>query len=118
MAIGSGALREEIVDILNNINLSEYFEFIVSADEVEQCKPNPEVYLKVLENFNINLNNKIKPEECVVIEDAPHGVMAAKSAGMKCIAVTNSKSDTEISGADLVVDSLSELDIHTLNSRI
>ncbi len=106
LAIGSGALRAEIVQILRAVALDEYFKIIVAADDVLECKPNPEVYNKVLNNINIENNKIIMPSECVVIEDSVYGVMAAKSAGMKCIAITNSYSSDQLNQADIVVDIL------------
>jgi beta-phosphoglucomutase-like phosphatase (HAD superfamily) len=56
----------------------------------------------------------IKPTNCVVIEDAPNGIQAAKAAGAKCIAVTNSTSAANLSQADLVCDSLEQIDLETI----
>ena len=106
LAIGSGALRTEIVQILKAVSLDEYFKIIVAADDVLECKPNPEVYNKVLNNINIENNKIIMTSDCVVIEDSIYGVMAAKSAGMKCVAVTNSYSSDQLNEADIIVDIL------------
>lgn len=110
VAIGSGALRSEIEIILKQTGLEEYFDFIVSADEVENCKPAPEVYIKVLKQLN-KINSKvIEPSECLVFEDAIHGIQAAKAAGMQCVAVTNSYKENELGIADLVINSFEEID--------
>lgn len=109
-AIGSGALRSEIVLILEYTQLAEYFDFVVSADEVVKCKPDPEVYLKVLNEFNIQRRKKLLPKECLVFEDALHGIAAAKSAGMNCVAVSNSYSKDEIKDADFVISSFDKID--------
>ncbi|MGH7884991.1 MAG: HAD family hydrolase [Thermodesulfobacteriota bacterium] len=115
-AIGSGALRSEIVLILKYTGLAEYFDFIVSADEVENCKPDPQVYLKVLNQFNIGRGKKLLPIECLVFEDALHGIAAAKSAGMNCVGVSNSYSGDEILGADFVISSFEKIDEGFLNN--
>ena len=116
VAIGSGALRKEIEGILISVGLESYFEFIVSANEVEKCKPDPEVYMKVLGIFNQDSDNVISPDECVVFEDAQHGIDAAKSAGMNCIAVTNSNPEADIKGADYIINSFDEIDLSKVNS--
>ena len=111
IAIGSGALRNEIETILHHIGLSKYFEFIVSADEVEMCKPNPEVFLKVLMRFNKTSDSEISGHECLVFEDSVHGIIAAKEAGMKCIAIANSCSADKLKSADLVVNSFKDISV-------
>lgn len=109
VAIGSGALRSEIEIILNKVHMDIYFDFIVSADEVENCKPDPEVYLKVLDVFNKKNKNSITAQDCLVFEDAIHGIQAAKSAGMKCVGVSNSYNKDKIVGADYVISSFEEI---------
>lgn len=110
LAIGSGALKKEINKILEIIEIDSLFRVIVAADDVEKCKPNPEVYINVLNQLN-NINKKsvsrIEPEECIVIEDSVYGIQAAKNAGMKCVAVTNSYPKEKLKNADLIIDSLS-----------
>ena len=85
LSIGSGANRSEIIKTLKNNNIYDYFEIIVSANEVNNPKPNPETYNRVLDNINTDFNIN----EIIVIEDSPGGIEAAKSAGLKCIAITN-----------------------------
>ena len=85
LSIGSGANRSEIIKTLKNNNIHDYFEIIVSANEVNNPKPNPETYNRVLDNINTDFNIN----EIIVIEDSPGGIEAAKSAGLKCIAITN-----------------------------
>lgn len=108
LSIGSGALRAEILEILEYAGLRDNFDIIVSADDTQRCKPDPEVYLRVLRELNSldSVSNEILADECLVIEDSTSGIQAARSAGMKCLAITNSYSAAELSEADLVVDSL------------
>ena len=116
LSIGSGALRSEIVEILNYAGLREYFDIIVSADDVERCKPDPEVYLRVLGELNDDVSRagEILAEECLVIEDSPSGIKAAHSAGMKCLGVTNSYSANELEEAEMVVDSLNNISLRDI----
>ncbi len=111
LAIGSGAYRSEIEHILRKSSLIDYVELIVAADDVEVCKPDPEVYLKVLSEINSRLRDekRIESGDCVVIEDTVSGIKAAKSAGMKCLAITNSHGAELLGEADLVVDTLEGL---------
>ncbi len=114
LAIASGAFRGEIKFALDCAGIRSAFPVIVSAQDVKQGKPNPEAFLTALAKLNQLYSqlhsHLIIPNECVVIEDAVHGVMAARSAGMKAIAVTNSYSkESLLPIADYVVDSLNEL---------
>ena len=111
LAIGSGALKKEITDILEYAGIGSDFETIASAEDVEKSKPEPDVFLEALRRLDSGGSSQtsILPGECVVIEDSVSGISAAKSAGMKCIAVCNSYSAAELCQADLVVDTLEGL---------
>ncbi|MCY4379864.1 MAG: HAD family phosphatase [Candidatus Dadabacteria bacterium] len=109
VAIGSGALTEEINLILRRKGLSEFFGFVIGADDTENPKPSPEVYLKCLERLRIDYDSTITAAQCIVFEDSPHGVLAAKRAGMRCVGITNSCSGEELGLADRVADSFSEI---------
>ena len=111
IAIGSGALKKEIIQILETVHINSLFKIIIAADDVTECKPNSEVYNKVLAKLNNNQDRMIKADECIVIEDSISGIKAAKSAGMKCVAVTNSYPKENLKEADLILHSLSIDDI-------
>ena len=110
LAIASGALRHEIEFGLEAAGIRQEFQAIVSAEDVENSKPAPEPFLKALEELNSSLvsSSQIQPSECLVIEDSLHGITSAHTAGMKCLAVTNSYSVDELSEADWVTDSLED----------
>lgn len=82
MAIGSAAIMANIDFVLDNLNIRHYFKAIVSADDVNHSKPDPESFLKPAELLGI------KPEDCIVFEDVPKGAEAAKNAGMKAVILT------------------------------
>ena len=82
MAIGSAAIPFNIEFVLNNLNLHRYFGAVVSADDVAVSKPDPETFLKAAKLLNV------EPNQCVVFEDAPKGVEAAKNAGMMAVVLT------------------------------
>jgi beta-phosphoglucomutase len=106
VGIASGALRDEIEAILRAGALLDAFSAIVGGDEVSHCKPHPEPYLTAM----TRIGGGLKPEECVVFEDSMPGVAAARAAGMKVVAVTNSFPRDEFTDADRVVDSLAGLE--------
>ncbi|WP_316829523.1 HAD family phosphatase [Pedobacter aquatilis] len=82
MAIGSAAIPFNIDFVLDGLNIRSYFNAIVSANDVETSKPNPETFLKGAEILGI------APADCLVLEDAPKGVEAALNAGMPCIVLS------------------------------
>jgi beta-phosphoglucomutase len=90
--------------------MADVFDALVGAEDVTKGKPDPEVFLTAAKRLGV------PPERCLVFEDAIAGVIAAKRGGMKCIAVTttNPRDALVEAGADLVVDSLSELSLERL----
>ena len=118
IAIGSGALRGEIVDILRYAGIESYFKVIVSAEDVARSKPEPDVFIEALKRLNKDplVSGTILAQDCLVIEDSVSGIKAALSAGMKCLAVTNSYPEDKLSGADLVKESLKDVRLSELES--
>jgi beta-phosphoglucomutase family hydrolase len=82
MAIGSAAIRFNIDFVLDNLGIREYFDAIVSADDVRVSKPHPDTFLDCAQQLNLS------PADCLVFEDAPKGVEAALNAGMDCVVLT------------------------------
>jgi HAD superfamily hydrolase (TIGR01509 family) len=109
VAIASGALREEIEAILAAGGLRDAFRAIVGANDVSQPKPHPEPYLKAAAQL-APLAPGLRPEDCVVFEDSMPGIAAARAAGMKVVAVTNSYPAAKLTAAHRVVSSLEGLD--------
>jgi mannitol-1-/sugar-/sorbitol-6-/2-deoxyglucose-6-phosphatase len=105
LAIASGSRRVLIEAVLDKLALREHVELVVSAEEVPHGKPHPEVFLVAAERLGID------PLECLVLEDSLNGVIAAKAARMKCIAVPGHAwaSDPRFVIADLKLSSLTEL---------
>lgn len=114
MAICSGALRNEIEFILKRMGIMDKFSPIISSESVGRGKPDPEGYIRALEGIQERSSTAILADEVAAVEDSPKGVVAAHSAGLKCVAVTNSYHREMLSSADLVVDSLLELDLSVL----
>ena len=83
LGIVSSSEEEWIHTHLNRLGLDHYFDHTSCADEVEQAKPDPALYHLALKK------TELSPEKVVVLEDSPNGVLAAKRAGLYCIAVPN-----------------------------
>jgi HAD superfamily hydrolase (TIGR01509 family) len=81
MAIGTAASPFNVNYVLDNIAVKKYFSSIVTADDVNASKPNPDVFIKCADEL------KIAYEDCVVFEDSPKGVEAALNAGMKAVVI-------------------------------
>ena len=116
IGICSGALLPEIEMILKGALLREFFEVIVSAEQVERGKPDPEGFSLALKLLNKKLHKSIKPENCVVIEDSRWGLEAAKAAGMRAVAITNTYAAEHLKPADKVIVHLGDLSLSELNS--
>lgn len=105
--IGTSNSREMVGVIVDKFNLHNYIHCIRTSCEVAAGKPSPDIYLKVAEDLGV------KPEECLVFEDVPMGIMAAKNAGMKCCAVYDDFSkdmdEEKKSMADYYINSYEEL---------
>lgn len=115
IAIGSGAFRHEILQILEHAGIERYFTVIVSADDVERSKPAPDVFLEVLSRLNSAYpDSEIHARNCLVIEDSKGGIEAALAAGMKCLAITNSYPEEELVRAHMVKKSLKGLSLKEL----
>jgi len=116
LAVCSGALLEEIELILKAANLRDFFEAIVSADQVKKGKPDPEGFLLALKLLNKKNNSQIKPQDCIVIEDSRWGLEAAQTAGMHPVAVANSYPADQLKPSEKIVANLNELTVAGLNS--
>jgi HAD superfamily hydrolase (TIGR01509 family) len=111
LAIASGTPKRIIEAIIKRRNLADFFGAVVSSDEVKRGKPSPDVYLYAASKINAI------PEKCVVFEDAQSGALAAKSAGMFCIAVPNEHTKAQdFSMADLIISRLDETTLETIKN--
>jgi HAD superfamily hydrolase (TIGR01509 family) len=107
LAITSSAVGSSIEAILTRLGLRDAFALIVDGSEVRHGKPDPEAYLVTARKLGVD------PAQCVVLEDSEVGVVAAKRAGMFCIAVRNPNALTRqnLDAADAIVDSMREIAI-------
>jgi len=81
MAVASGGSRLVVEKTLRQVGISDWFDEVVTADDVEEGKPAPDVFLKAAQLLDV------EPARCLVLEDAPSGILAAQRAGMQVIAV-------------------------------
>jgi len=104
IALASSSYRDAVDGVLGGLEIGHFFEVIVSGLDVRQVKPAPDIFLKAARDLAVT------PEECVVLEDAEKGVLAAHSAGMRCIAVPNEYTrQHDFSRATKICSSLSEV---------
>ncbi len=103
LAVASSSERTWVEGLLKQHDLIEPFDAIVCAEDVAHTKPLPDLFLKVLERL------EVRPNEAIVFEDSQHGVKAAKSAGIFCVAVPNKVTRClAFAEADLVISSLAD----------
>ena len=107
-AIASSAPPENIQIIIRGLDIEDCFQAIVWGREVAKGKPSPQIFLMAAQKL------EVEPGNCVVIEDSVAGVAAAKRAGMKCVAVTNSHPRGSLKEADLIVDTLEAVSVSDL----
>ncbi|HHH76558.1 MAG TPA: HAD family phosphatase [Phycisphaerae bacterium] len=111
LAVGvcSGALRDEIILASKSIGAIDSFMNIVSAEDVERGKPDPEGYQIARKNLSDLTGTELPAGNCVVVEDSPAGIKAAKDAGMNVLAVTTSYPADRLTQADRIVASLGDV---------
>ena len=115
IAIASGALKHEIVEIIMAAGVWDLFTAIVAAGDAPQSKPSPAPYLLAFERLRQGSGRDLDPRRCVAIEDSRWGIESAQGAGLRCVGVTNSYAAAELQGAELVVGGLGELTLPTLD---
>lgn len=113
-AIGSSAPRANVDMILKMTQTAAYFAAVVTLEDTSRGKPDPEVFLRGADRLGV------PPSRCIVMEDAPVGIQAAKAGGMKAVGVTfvghHPAEKLQAAGADVVVQSLQDVDIrHLIN---
>jgi HAD superfamily hydrolase (TIGR01509 family) len=102
LGLASNSPRMLVDTALATAGLVGAFDAIVTSDDVEHAKPEPDLYLLACERLDV------APGEALALEDSPSGIAAAKTAGLTCIAVPQF-AETDVSAADRVIDSLEEL---------
>lgn len=110
--IASSSSRAWVVGHLTRFGLHAEFDHIACSDDVARVKPDPALYLAVLRALGV------APNRAIAFEDSPNGIAAAKAAGLFCVAVPNPITRRlPLGGADLIVESLSDVSLETLLGR-
>lgn len=118
LAIASGAIRAEIVRVLEREQLSSAFSVLVASEDTAASKPAPDPYLRAVTLLSESLGHPLDPGECVAIEDSRWGLESARAAGLRTVAVTHTYSaDALAMAAEVVISSLDILTVEFL-SRI
>jgi len=111
IALASNRVEDLVHLILDTLGTKDFFEKIIGPSKDRKHKPAPDIYVHTAKEL------KLKPGECVVLEDSEIGVISAKAAGMKTIAVPSMYTkDQDFSKADVVVKSLSDINMELLES--
>jgi beta-phosphoglucomutase len=116
VAIASGALRHEILLVLDNAGLTGCFSAIVAAGETVRGKPAPDPYARAVEMLARNTGSPIDPARVVAVEDTTQGLTSARAARLRTVAVTTTHPAEVVRDADAVVPTLREVTIELLTS--
>ena len=112
MAVGSAAIPYNIDFVLDNLEIRRYFTAVVSADDVQESKPHPETFLSCAMYLDV------KPTDCIVFEDAPKGVEAARNAGMKAVVITSAHEPEDFARYDNIIAFISDYNDPVLTSLL
>ena len=111
IALASSGTKVYIEIVLAKFNLNHFFDVIVSGDDVIKGKPDPETFLIAAKKL------QLPAAECLVLEDATNGILAAKVAGCQCFAIRNNKTAKQnLTKADRILNSLLEINSQIIDS--
>jgi beta-phosphoglucomutase len=113
VALCSGALREDILPIIESLEIDNAFTVIVTAEDTRKSKPDPAPYKLAIHKLGLE-----DPTSAIAIEDTPAGIISAKGAGLKVLAVTNSYDREYLFEADAITDSLENTTRLTLEDMV
>jgi len=113
LAVASSSSRSWVEGHLTRLDLARHFHCIRCSDHVEQVKPDPALYRLALEGLGLG------PENAIAFEDSPNGILAAKRAGLFCVAVPNDATrELALDAADLRLESLREISLEALVAEV
>lgn len=114
LAVATGAWRDEARAVIDGLGIAGEFRVVVAQEDCAKGKPDPEPFLKAMAALNASApapDPPLGPRDCLVFEDSPHGVAAARAAGMRCVGLTTSHSGQSLKDADLVAANYRALDL-------
>ena len=103
MALATSSPRDKVEQSIGECGLTDYFAAMLTRDDVENCKPDPEIYQKALQKLDL------PPEQCLVVEDSSIGIAAAKAAGIKVAARQETRYPMDQSQADYFLERIGDL---------
>jgi len=109
--VGTSTDRENVETIFGMTGLGQYFMDVVSAEDVDRGKPDPDVFLKAAVKAG-----DVPPERCIVFEDAQVGIDAGKAAGMRVVGVTTTHPGAILQNTDWLTERLDALSVEELFS--
>ena len=118
IAIASGALRHEIIEILEGSRLEQLFVTIVASGDTPESKPSPAPYRLAFDRLTTVSGLDLDRRRCVAIEDSRWGLESARGAGLRCVGVTTSYGADALVGAELVVSGLDALTLDALDQLV
>ena len=118
LAVCSGALHEEINTVSDTIGITGCFDIIVSAEDVSRGKPDPEGYYLARRLLAEHCKCVIDPKRCVVFEDTPQGIEAARGAGMKVCGLATTFPRGKLEEADMVIDNFLNLRLESVDRLV
>jgi HAD superfamily hydrolase (TIGR01509 family) len=96
LAIGTAAIKDNVDFVLDNLNLRGFFPVIIGPEDVVTSKPDPEVFLKAAQQMGVD------PANCIVFEDSPKGIEAARRAGMKAVGIASYHTAEELANDNVL----------------
>ena len=109
LAIASSASRRWVVGHIERLGIHAHWDAVLTRDDVARSKPSPDLYVAATKALDV------APERAVALEDSPHGIAAAKDAGLQAVAVPNALTkDLDLSRADVRLSSLAEMPLERL----
>ena len=115
VAIASGAMKHEIVQVIDAAGLASCITLVVAAGDTPESKPSPAPYRLAFEGLRERTGLDLDPRRSVAVEDSRWGLASASGAGLRCVGVTSSYPAEELPGAELIVGGLADLTLDMLH---
>jgi HAD superfamily hydrolase (TIGR01509 family) len=113
LGLASSSDKEWVVGHLNRLGILHYFSCIYTSDDVNHVKPDPELYQAAINEL------QLQPQQAIALEDSPNGILAAKRAGMNCVAIPSALTrNLNFDLADIVLPSMAALPLSKLIAKI
>ncbi len=118
LALCTGALYSDIAPVFKALNIGDAFDVVVTADDVQQSKPDPSCYRFAVERLSRRYDRAWPASSCLAIEDTPAGITSAKGAGLTVLGLTNSYDRQYLAQADFILTTLAGVDLSVLKKMM